>query len=249
MTKVKKLYASSSGFAFGESYFSEYNSACMRYIVASHGSPKKPIDPKYSELGLIHEEWWAKHNKGNIKDREVPIKKSYDGVEYSSRVDFINNDGSITETKASMSKSFLYSTIRKKQVKTSHLAQIVSYMIHLQVTKGTIVVGYYKEGSGAKEPQEHVVFNIEINNNGEILVDNQIHTYNVADQLKFLLVLADLYKHDKIHPQRPMSLSKWTNPCTYCPLSELCDQFDQNTILEGEYKDKAKQILIKESVK
>lgn len=241
MTNELKIYPSSSGFMFGKSYEVDYNSACFRYLVVSQGI-KKDIDPKYQELGKQHEDWYAEFRKEDILYQEKPIVKYYDNIKYSGRIDFIMKNGEIHETKASISKSFLYSVVRKKEVKLSHLAQLVSYLVHTKSVKGKIIAGYYKliaKDSNVLTLSEYTEFLVEINDLGEILVNGIKFRYSVKDSITYLLTLVNMLKTEEIGI-RPTSKNTWSNPCTYCPLLPLCDSFDAGSLSKEEYKTKSK---------
>lgn len=245
MKQKLKIYPSSSGYQIGKLYQVDYNSSCHRYQLVSQGI-FKDLDPKYAQIGTIHEEWFN-NTRQDIMEREVVIKKEYAGnVEYSGRLDFRHKDGSISETKASLSKSVLYSTIRKKEVKLSHLAQLTSYLVHTETDRGSIVVGYYKELTDIS-PKEYAIFDVAIDEQGQILVDNKPYKYNVHDYLTYLFTLIHHLEFGTIG-DRPMAPSPWQNPCSKCPLLELCDKYDLNltdnkTEKDDQFKKEAINIL------
>lgn len=239
----KKIYPSSSGFAFGTAgfYEVEYNSACYRFQVASLGSPRSPLDSISVKIGSMFEEWYAERMGEAILERERPIRVPYLNGEviYSGRMDFLMKNGEIHETKASRSKNFLYSVIRKKKVKLSHLAQLISYMVHQKVSNGKIICGFYKEKT--LELQAVQEFDVRISDDGEIFVNDEQTKFRVNHAITYLMQLVNLLAVETISG-RPFS-TDFITPCSFCPLKNICDSFDQNKLTEDEFKTQAKKIL------
>lgn len=241
MSDKLKIYPSSSGFLTDKGLEVEYNSGCLRYMVAAIGTKRVPLDPIYEQLGALHEDWYASQLGENLQDREKEIRFDLsDKVQYSGRADFITKDGHVHETKASLSKSFLYSVIRKKQVKLSHLAQVVSYMIQLKSTKGKIIAGFYRESD--LRLQETAEFDIEIDADGAILVNGIITPYTVSQQLAHLYKAQEALETGSLGP-RPANHESWSGPCKFCPLNKLCWAKDIKNFSDEEFKDTARSIL------
>lgn len=241
-----KIYPSSSGFTDGDQYEVEYNSACLRFLVVSQGIHKE-IPEEYSKMGAVHEEWWETQEsiKSQQYVRELPVKKEYGDVEYSGRIDFIVNNSEVHETKASMSKNVLYKTIRKKEVKLSHLAQLISYMLHTEIDKGKIVVGFYSKKGEGFDLKEHTIFDITIDVDGRIIVDNIPHYYTAHDAIKYLFFQIKYLSSGVIGP-RPKRIA-WKDPCKFCPLKDLCDKHDfTDKLNKDDFKTEARIILLGE---
>lgn len=239
-----KIYPSSSGFVTENGLEIDYNSACPRYMVASIGSTRVELDPIYAELGALHEEWWTKKLGVRLIAREKEIKVELsDTVRYSGRADFIVEGPEVHETKASMSKTFLYQNIRKRKPKLSHLAQLVSYMIQLKIPKGQIIAGFYKEKESRLVLQEHVEFKVDIDDEGRILVDGVATPYTVAHQLAHLHMAQQALETQELGDRRPLNYEAWTGPCKMCPLNNLCWAKDQSPITDKEFKDQAKELI------
>lgn len=218
-----KIHPSSSGFVTDNGLEISYNSACPRYIVASQGVEKKPIDPIYQQLGALHEDQYAEELGSAILHKELVIKEMLTPItQYSGRVDFVTKDGIIHELKASLSKNFLYSVIRKKIVKLSHLAQTVSYMIRLQQERAVIVAGFYRENF--TKAAEHR-FVIEIEDSGDILADQDPTGYSVKNQLDHLNLVVSALESRAV-TERPSNSGGWDSPCRYCPMRSVCDMYD-----------------------
>lgn len=238
-----KIYPSSSGFVIGNTgVISEYNSGCPRYLTITKNQIHKDIDPIYGKLGLAHEDRHAfdLQKKGLLEQREVPIKlEIIPGVTYSGRCDFLTTDGGIDETKASLSKNFLYTVIRKGKYKISHLAQLVSYLIQFKRVKGRIIAGYYDQALRLKEQR---VFEVRIDDKGSILVDNEDSGYTVEDQWKHTLISAEALSSDKIK-DRPINHVDFFSPCKFCALKSSCDRYDKGDITDVELLTEGLQLL------
>lgn len=236
-----KIYPSSSGFITDRGVEVEYESGCLRYMVASIGTVRVPLDPIYETLGAIHEDWYATQLGDNLAEREREIRVDLsEEVQYSGRADFITKDGHIHETKATLSSGVLYQNIRKKKVKLGHLAQLTSYMIRLQQTRGHIILGYYRETT--LDLQEYVVFDVEIQKDGRLVVNGDPVPYMVQDQLRYLNTAQKVLETKEIGP-RPHNYTEWSGPCKRCPLNNTCQAYDNSILSDKDYIERAKEIL------
>ena len=241
--KKLKIYPSASGFMLGSGVIAEYNSACPRYIVISKEAKQKDIDPIYKQLGVFHEDWYASQLGTDLEERERPITFEIENnVWYSGRCDFQTKSGEIHETKASLSKNFLYSVINKGKYKTSHLAQLVSYMIQFKRTKGKIICGFYKKKDETFEQIKTRIFEVGINPEGRILVDNLDSGYSVQDQLGHLKLVAEILISEEIK-DRPINHIDFSGPCFFCGLKNLCKSYDNGSIGTAELKVEGKKVL------
>lgn len=241
MTEIKyKIYPSSSGFSQGTGIVTDYNNGCLRYVVASIGAIRKDLDPIYGQLGLIHEDWWAAQLGSQLAEREQPVQKMLtENIQYSGRVDFKTVSGEIHETKASLSPSFLYQVIRKGKIKIGHLAQLVSYIIHHKSTKGKLIAGYYKldivDTKQVFTLKEHRIFDINIDTDGKIMVDNYNSGFTIQDQLGHLYQTVKALQEQTIGA-RPINHIEFMGPCMFCPLKSLCTTYDKSFITDEEFK-------------
>ncbi len=249
MTKIYKLYPSSSGFANSEnSYVVDYNSACLRYILPAYEANRVEIKPIYGRIGAIHEDRHAAVLGERMAHRELPIKVNYsENIQYSGRADFITVEDEIHETKASLSKNFLYSVIRKKKVKLSHLAQLVSYLIHFNKSVGKIVTGFYKhnEEKDTIEFKEGADFDVKIEENGDIYVDNKKYIYTRQNQEQYLQMAINTIKTGEIPKQRPSNYMEFMGPCAFCPLKVLCKVYDKDKVTSEVFKQEAIALINK----
>ncbi len=244
---MNKIYPSASGFVSGLGVLSEYSSSCPRYMVISHNAPRTPILEIYGRLGAFHESRVALLFGDQVEAVERPVKAQIDlDTEYSGRVDFILKDQTVIEAKASMSKTFRREVIRKGHVKLSHLAQIVSYMIQLKADKGQIITGYYEETPEGPDPfiqKESRIFHISIRSDGGILIDGEWSGHNAQDQYKHTLLAAEVLRTREIK-DRPINTEDFfKSPCFFCPLKDVCTQYDKKYIDSEELKKKGFQIL------
>lgn len=242
-TKVK-IRPSSSGFKRGEMVFTTYNSGCLRYIKAARKAQYTPIDPIYAEVGLQHEENHEEFLADRLTEREFVIKFDLTGdVEYSGRCDFIDSDGAVHETKATLSKSSRDSIVRQGKYNVNHLAQIVSYMIFLELEQGYLVVGYYEkdETKNIFVKQEQRTFNITIGSTGLIFVDGEESEYSIMDYMEHVEAQIDLFK--TVLPPRPYIKSRFSSPCSLCPMAETCDSVDIGEISLSEWMPKSVEAI------
>lgn len=238
-----KIYPSSAGFMNGHGVIVEYNSGCPRYVAIGKNQISSKLDPIYGQLGEFHENWYAEELGKSLKEREVQVRfEIAPEILYSGRCDFIVDNMElgirIDETKASMSKSFLYDVIRKGKFKLGHLAQLVSYMIAFKTSHGQIVCGYYEPkksplGSIYFEQKELRIFKVMITEFGSVIVDGLDTGHTVHDQYSHTLLLAEVMKTGQIK-DRPINSIEFMGPCRNCSLKTLCDQYDNKTITSKE---------------
>jgi hypothetical protein len=239
---MKKLYPSSSAFMLGELVVTEYESGCLRAILLADNGARTPIPSIYEKVGAAHEDWYETQLKQDPRlitySREVPIKfpvPGVEGVQYSGRIDVLSayeKAGVVLhETKGTISKNTRLSVIRKGKVKLNHLAQLISYMIAKETTKGKIVAGYYEQDeAGNLMHQEGREFKVEIDSEGAILVDGAPTGYSVFDQIAHRTAAAKVLVGDTV-PARPDKWDqKWGGPCTNCFNRDNCDKFDRGEI-------------------
>lgn len=235
----KTLYPSAAAFCWGDSVQTEYESGCLRSILLSaHGIRTSP--PKiYMDVGAAHEDAYEEQLKKDPRVttyvREAPVKRAipgHDEVTYSGRVDVLaeyQGVGTIIlETKGTISKNTRLSVIRKGKVKLNQLAQLVSYMIALEIPRGKLVVGYYERTEeGRWVACEGREFKVTIEDDGSILVDRVPSGFSVIDALQHRSKAARVLA-DNVVGDRP---DRWNQsfggPCTHCPFKSACDRYDK----------------------
>jgi hypothetical protein len=235
----KTLYPSASAFCWGDAVQTEYESGCLRSILLSaHGIRTSP--PKiYMEVGAAHEDAYEQQLKKDPKvttyRREVPVKQAipgHDEVTYSGRVDVLaEHEGVgtvIHETKGTISKNTRLSVIRKGKVKLNQLAQLVSYMIALEIPRGKLVVGYYERTEDGKwvacEGRE---FKVTLADDGAILVDREPSGFSVIDALRHRNKAAQVLADNSIGERPDRWNQSFGGPCTHCPFKSACDKYDK----------------------
>lgn len=219
---------SSAAFQWGGITISPSSSGCLRNVLFSSHGLRDEIPAEFAEVGKAYEDLYAGHLSGDVK-REVPIKQPVFGslqVDYSGRIDFIVNNVP-HECKATTSKNTRREVIRKGKPKLNHVAQLVSYMIHLEVTEGVLAVGFFERDENEKFVlSEEKIFTISIDEDGKILVDGQPSGYRVQDQLAHMQAARGVLEQQSLAPRPDGWQQKWTSPCSFCPFKAACDKLD-----------------------
>ena len=215
-----KIYPSSAAFAWGDLIMTEYSSGCLRYLLFKQKlNIKTDIPEENQRMGEAGEEKYLEfmlNEQPYPFHRELPFKSEIDGVKVSGRMDFISyHEGFrvIHECKTSKSKPLLYGVIRKGEPKPGHIAQIVCYLVHLNETRAKLIVRYAPTG-------ESRIFKIEINEKGQILIDQKLYKHTVQEQIRHQLLSAKVLKEEII----------WDRPCEgacrWCDCADLCLKWD-----------------------
>jgi hypothetical protein len=242
--KIYKIYPSSSGFEDEDGYIVEYESSCLRYLPIAVEADRVPLNPVYGRVGLHHEDKHALSLGDRLLHREQVVRKSYsDKVMYSGRIDFITTDNEIHETKATLSKNFLSSVIKKGQVKLSHMAQVLSYMIHTGIRKGELVTGFYTEKGETFEPGPSRNFTILASDNSTLIDGHTNFPYTIEHQKRYLESAIEVLETGLPHKDRPKNYLSFTGPCRYCPLKELCKIYDKGKISPELFKQEGIDLI------
>jgi hypothetical protein len=242
---MKKLYPSSAAFMMGDVVVTEYDSGCLRKILLTEKGIKSPFPAIYGRLGAVHE---ILHEQKIRTDeqvesflREVPIRvpiTDYPNVQYSGRADFIcqyvDKKEVIHETKATISKNTRLQ-MRKGQVKTNQLAQLVSYMIIRQTQWGKIIAGYYEENAAGELVQtEEKIYKVFIDDEGAIWVDGQPSGFTVYDQIAHRQAAAQVISEGIIGGRPDKWDDKYKGPCARCIHKDTCTAVDIGAIATPE---------------
>lgn len=239
-----KIYPSGSGFKIGNDHITDYNSGCFRYLAITKNMIRKTLDPKYEVLGKVHE---AHHkdrliSQGLFEAEEIPVRVDLGEAVLSGRCDFLTVNGGIDETKASISKSFQYQVINKGNYKIGHLAQLVAYLVHFNRQHGRIICGFYTETDNGFVLKKERIFEVSFDTTGRILVDGHFSGYHAKDQHAHSLMAAKVVASGEI-VGRPMNYFEFTGPCHFCPLKNLCKEYDRGNITQGALTDEALTLL------
>ncbi len=244
----KRLYPSASAFMWGNSVITEYDSGCLRSILLSAHGARTEIPKVYMQVGAAHEEWYEGQLKADDRvsgfEREVPVQfpvPDYEDVTYSGRIDVVVDylhleDAVLAETKGTISKNTRLKVIRKGIVKLNQLAQLVSYMIAKQVSRGKLVVGYYQAtDSGELVHCEGREFRVTIDEAGLILIDGIPSGFSVMDQLAHRQAAARVLSTGEIADRPANADQKYGGPCTYCTFKDVCDKYDKGDVSGPEF--------------
>jgi len=226
-----RINPSSAGWAVGNQVITEYSSGCLRHLLLKNYLPIPFNLPE--DLIKVGADGEDKYQNYLDNEQEYPyhkecvMKSTMDGVTVSGRIDFLSHHEKfrvVHECKSSKSKNLLYKVIRKGEVKLSHLAQLVFYLIHLNETRGKLIVWY--------EPtNETRVFKVVIGEGGEIFIDGVRHTFDVAEQIQHQLLSAKVIK-ENILWDRPNGAA-----CKYCDYNKICTKYDESGLTFTEFME------------
>lgn len=227
-----------SAFQWGDVTVTGYDSGCLRSIVfRCYANIDINIDPIYQVMGAHHEDQYAANNA--VSRREIVVKQPItDEVEYSGRVDFEMEDGSITETKSSLRKRGKLPS----EPKVNHLAQLTSYMNWLERELGRVDWGQYTE---RLNQTDHKTFEVQIADDGQLIINGEPSQYFAQDQIAHMQMAAELIANWKVHERRPLNWDdKYKSPCTYCSFKAVCDEYDGGEMTDEQALNKARLTLI-----
>lgn len=210
---------SSAGFMWGNAVITDYPSACLRSIMLASRGVRIPIHPIYGELGEAHENWYANQLGDSCASREQVIKGQVtSAVTYSGRCDFTTKDGVIHECKSTPAR-------KDCSYKRNHLAQLVSYMLRLEVPKGVIAVGYYIKPKDVFEQAAFKSYQVDVQDDGGVWVDDNYTGFMARDVIHHEKAAARAIELGMIEA-RPYAESAFKSPCRLCPFAKVCDRHD-----------------------
>lgn len=236
---MKKIYGSASAFVKGRLCFTQYDSGCLRSILAKSWVRTPDIDPKHSILGEKNERRFEEQLKqaGIEFVAESPVSYPLDhcnGVVFSGRRDFVVSAGDsneIVELKATSSKT-KYQMMREGKYVVENLAQLVAYMVEAEATRGRLVYAYYKDPTAA-EPHLESTYLVTIDPSGDILANGRHSGFTIADYLLHRDSAATAVSQGVVY-DRPYNYdAAFGSPCQYCVFKSACDRFDSG---ESEFK-------------
>lgn len=236
-TKKVTIGPSAATFARGSAVMAETPSSCPRKFLARKAGFKDPVDSLYGAMGEIDEHRYKRklEREGFLKV-ETQINFTYplsSQVEIFGYIDMklTYEDGTtiLVEKKSHISKSQRLEIIRKQRVKTSHVAQLVTYLLAQNLTEGKIVCDYYEmdKDCTAIINTEGTEFSVEIDRSThEILVNGEKYKYSLRDLAKFYSIMVKAIEGTDL-PARPVQpTAAFKSPCVFCPLRELCNDAD-----------------------
>lgn len=230
-----KFYPSSSAFMLGDVVVTKYNSGCLRSILLrSRGVRDGEVAQISQDVGRVAEELHEAElwGEGLKYEREVPLTATlWNDVAYSGRADFVVDTVAGTEVheiKGHTSKNTRRDVIKKGIFNVTYLAQLVSYMFRVKTTEGKLVCGYFEEGeNGAIIRVDSRTFEVEIDDDGDVYVDDEPTGYNVSDLLAHQRAACFVISTGEIGPRPANWNQKYDSPCTYCPFKAACDAHDK----------------------
>lgn len=239
----------------GDLVLTQYGSGCLRSILLGANGVRDTIDPKHMERGAFYEDQYAEEHPDLV--REKPISHPlvpFDGVVYSSRCDFFNDDADptkrrVVELKSSESRSVLTDVIKKGKVKLNNLAQLVSYMVSLETVNGTLIYAYFerdKENPKVLIKRAERAFDVKIGDDGSINVDHQPTGYKVQDQLDHRYAACKVLTENIVWSRPYNWQASWDSPCRMCPFKKSCDRYDMfaDSMTAEEFIEDAKATLV-----
>lgn len=250
-----KLYASESGFLYGDQVVTTYPSGCLRHIawVANNRDLRPNIKPEFMKVGAVMERENAKRldAEGLEYQLEIPLTyKTASGIEVRGRCD-VMLPGSIQETKGTFSKSGIYSVFRKGEYKVTYLAQLVRYMVIAERDKGEMIHGAFNYSpreifTGTEFTLAQTkTFQVAVCSDGAISVDGSVSAgYSVQAVLDHIEQAAQAALDKRVWASRPLGhASKYGSPCFYCELKPVCDKFDRGELSQADSFNAVRPLL------
>lgn len=232
--KPFRFYPSSSAFAFGTQVQTEWSSGCVRNIYLDFKGLKQPFPIRNAEAGASYEAMVEDTliRAGYNFQREVPVQQTLrDGIVLSGRIDFILEGGKILELKSCNSPSSKTKHLSKGLITTGNLAQVVTYMLSLRQSTGTLRYGEVKvdKKTGVPYIGREVPHHITLWETGRITINGNESVYTVQSLFRHRELVLDAILKD-ILPDRPYNESKFNGPCARCPWNATCTSLDEGRI-------------------
>jgi hypothetical protein len=224
---MKKIYPSSSGFAWGDAIITEYDSGCPRMNLLTANGYRKDIPSSSQDMGrewedlvfkrLTEEQPWAFH-------RELPFKKQINQeCVVSGRLDYLLYDEErgteILECKATAAKDAKYKILRDGEFKLNWLSQVACYMNSLGHSIAKILVLVKNGGERT--------FVVEAKKKGGLYVDGEGSGFNLHDQARHTQIISECLTEGIVW-ERPITFRG--DPCKWCSKQLLCMKWDMGEI-------------------
>lgn len=232
MTREVKRWTVRGGnsafFKDGNFYTYDSNGCPRSVLLRAHGI-EEPVDDirtqKTFSLGYLNEDLFVKNYVAHIPhctdyaiDEPVTEKINFEG-----HADVVTED-LVFELKSVSSRN-TWDRIKKGKPKISNVAQCVNYMLSRQVQRGFLVYSLYAYVQGLELPD--IFFEITIDNDGNILVNNKETGYHLDHIVQDRQQKARVLEDNTVFPKRPVSEPGDKSPCFYCPFKSVCDQWDK----------------------
>jgi GxxExxY protein len=230
--------------------------SCLRFLSAQKHSNlsreelSASIAPEYQAIGHL-DEWLysAKLDKQGIKyEREKPFKIEFKGATISGRMDFVLEDGTIVEKKATTSANVYKRVFEQGIPESSHVAQLVSYLAFLKQPVGKLVVSYYEVAHDMMSYQivAEKEFTVTTVDDSRIMLGQETYPHSVRDLARWYTLAEQNLSQDLTTgtlSQKPCQPGKYESPCTFCPLQKVCEESNSGTTL-AEYIESAIPALL-----
>jgi hypothetical protein len=218
---------------------SAWGTGCFRrQLIGSYGI-ETPFPEAIAKTGAANEENYASglYYDGIVYVREMEVhQEAVAGVGFSGRVDFFCpfEEFKVRELKSATSEKTFTEVIKRGHYKPNNLAQLVSYMVALEEAKGILHYTYYDKVQGDYIPTAVRAFQVTIDDDGRILVDEEDSEFTVANSLAHRYNSAMWLVDPEVPPLPKGHLDKWKSPCKYCDFRQTCNMYDCGMITTKE---------------
>lgn len=236
---MKKIYASSSAFAWGQLVFTDSKAGCVRSILLSaNGVREGDIDIKHQIRGKLNEDLYEEKLKASginyIKEHPITAKvPGYSNIIVSGRVDYLEHrerGDEIAELKSTESDSVKREVIIKGKPKVTHLAQAVSYMVMLKVPVAKLICTAYDNDNGTYVASKERMFEITLDDAGRVCVDSTPSGFSVSDLYTHQILAARMISEHRVGPRPKDHDAAFGSPCNFCVWKDACEAYDKGAI-------------------
>lgn len=216
-------------------------------LLSANGVRDPEFPEKYAIMGERNEEEYEESLREDSKtlsylreDSITPVEVG-PNIEVRGRRDFVTERQGIDykiihECKSTDSKSAF--NARKQKPKTSHMAQLVHYMVVEGTSYGKLQTGLYKwedvEALSGLQRVDEFIWKVRILESGSITVNGSRYAYNVHDLLHHRALAAKCIEKNLVWDRPENWDSQWGSPCNFCFAKEVCKRYDAGEIKSGE---------------
>jgi CRISPR/Cas system-associated exonuclease Cas4 (RecB family) len=229
-----RYYPSSAAFSWGDLTFTRYSSGCVRNIFFRNLIPipkrrEDEISERKKEIGAEGEDYYLDtYRTGEEVVRENAIQLEEGGLTLSGKVDVLG-DSWVAEVKSTESHSLKREVIRKGGVLDTHVAQLVTYMDMLQVSKGYLFVVFFNSTKKRPEPTitEEREFVVDVDfDTGFILIDQKSYQFKLEDLRQHRKNVDRSLRNMELPPRPFHGEIKFTGACHFCRFKTLCSKIE-----------------------
>ena len=267
--RKKQLRGGNSSIMKNGVLYGASSSNCLRMILLrDKGIQSEPDErsKKVFAIGHLNEDLFEKDHlqdvEGLEKEKEYVIGV-HDNVDFCGHIDFAS-PGHLFELKSCTSENTYKKVFTNKKYKIENLIQLATYMLMSETPQGFLCYTSYTDKIQYKaldklemddilqlaeeSERETVMIPVTFNEEGEVLANGKGSGVFVADILEFQEAAINVLDNDLIHADRPESFelnTKFT-ACYSCPLSNLCNEWEEKRFSTDEFVSKASSIFNKE---